>query len=286
MALAPCAAGAATDVTAHPGTGLGEPQVRVNPHDPDNVVIGENNSGVSVSHDGGRTFAQHDLENPGDNVLAVQPDGRFVYTSLDGQVHVSNDGGDHWTTVGNWVGAVATHTDAAQSVPGGTVAVREIACSAPEEEGPDAAVPALEPDKPGPQLVGCDRPWLAADAQTGRLYVSFTDHDDASAGALTIPWELSDVGCRATVLTNPLFQCGRQYVSSSKDGGHTWSRFFPMDSATYGAYGTGGFSGGPVAAHGVLATAYSATGPHCNPCVIFETSSDGGAHWAQHRTPA
>jgi hypothetical protein len=118
------------------------------------------------------------------------------------------------------------------------------------------------------------------------LYVSFTDHDDASGGALTIQWELSDIGCRGTVLVNPAFQCGRQYVSTSKDGGRTWSRFSPMDTATYAAYGTGGFSGGPVAAHGVLATAYSASGPGCNACVVFETSTDGGAHWAQHRTPA
>jgi hypothetical protein len=41
-----------------------------------------------------------------------------------------------------------------------------------------------------------------------------------------------------------------------------------------------------VAAHGVLATAYSASGPGCSACVVFETSRDGGAHWAQHRTPA
>jgi hypothetical protein len=286
VALAPCAAHATVDVAAHSGTGLGEPEVRVNPLDPNNIVIGENNSGVSVSHDRGLTFKQHAIENPGDNVLAVQPNGRFVYTSLDGQVHVSGDGGDHWTTVGNWVGALAAQTDAVQSVPGGTVVVREVACSAPEPEGPDADVPAIEPDGPGPQLIGCDRPWLAADTQTGQLYISFTDHDDASGGALTIPWELSDIGCRGTVLVNPVFQCGRQYVSTSNDGGRSWSHFSPMDTATYAAYGTGGFSGGPVAANGVLATAYSATGPGCNPCVVFETSTDGGAHWAQHQTPA
>jgi hypothetical protein len=286
VALAPSAARANVDVAAHPGTGLGEPEVSVSPLDPNNIVIGENNSGVSVSHDGGLTFKQHAIDNPGDNVLAVQPDGRFVYTSLDGQVHVSGNGGDSWTTVGNWVGAVAAQSDAVQSVPGGTVAVREVGCSTPEPEGPDADVPAVDPDSPGPQLVGCDRPWLAADTQTGQLYVSFTDHDDASGGALTIPWELSDIGCRGTVLVNPVFQCGRQYVSTSNDGGRSWSRFFPLDSATYAAYGTGGFSGGPVAAHGVLATAYSATGPGCSTCVVFETSTDGGAHWAQHRTPA
>jgi hypothetical protein len=285
-AAAPAAASSppVIDVAADPGTGLGEPQVHVNPLDPQDVVIGENNSGVSVSNDGGLTFTQRALANPGDNALAVGPDGRFGYTSLDGQVHLSTDRGNTWSTVGNWVGEVAAQTGLAASVPGGTVAVREAGCSSPDPAGPDSDLPS--PDSPGLQAVGCDRPWLTADAQTGELYASFTDHDDASGGSLTVPWELSDLACRDTVLVNPVFQCGRQYVSSSTDGGRTWSRFLPMDTATYPAAGTGGFSGGPVAAHGVLATAYSATGPGCDYCIVFETSDQGGLHWDQHPTPA
>ena len=286
-AAPPAAAASRTpviDVAADPGTGLGEPEVHVDPLNPADVVIGENNTGVSVSNDGGLTFAQRAMSNPGDNVLAVEPDGRFVYSSLDGQVHVSADGGNTWTTTGNWVGEVAAQTGTASPVPGGTVAVREAGCSSPDPAGPDSVAPT--PDSPGPQAVGCDRPWLTADTQTGELYVSFTDHDDASGGSLTIPWELSDLGCRDTVLVNPVFQCGRQYVSSSTDGGRTWSRFAPMDTATYPASGTGGFSSGPVATGGILATAYSATGPGCNSCVVFETSRDGGRHWDQRPTPA
>ena len=247
-------------------------------------MIGENNSGVSVSHDGGLSFTHRAIPNPGDNVLAVQPDGTFVYSSLDGQVHVSTDGGDTWSTVGNWVGEVAAQTGLGAPVPGGTVAVREAGCSAPDPEGPDSLAPS--PDAPGPQTVGCDRPWLTADTQTGELFVSFTDHDDASGGSLTTPWELSDLGCRDTVLVNPVFQCGRQYMSSSTDGGRQWSRFLPMDTAMYPASGTGGFSSGPVATGSVLATAYSASGPECASCVVFETSRDAGRHWSQHPTPA
>ena len=291
LAQAPGALGAAAttnpyviDVAADPGTGLGEPEVRVDPLDPNAVLIGENNTGVSVSTDGGLTFTQRALSNPGDNVLAVEPDGSFVYSALDGQVHVSTDAGATWATVGNWVGAVAAQTDLAASIPGGTVAVRQAGCDTPEPDGPDAIAPS--PYAPGPQVIGCDRPWLAADPQTGELYVSFTDHDDASGGGLSVPWELSDLGCRDTVLVNPVFQCGRQYVAHSTDRGATWSSFVPMDTARYPASGTGGFSSGPLSTHGVLASAYSATGPHCTPCVVFETSTDAGRHWTQHTTPA
>src|SRR3954449_1641871 len=82
LALAPGAAAAAPlvrDVPVHAGTGLGEPVVRVNPRDPGNVIIGENNTGVSVSRDRGATWRQVSMPNPGDNVLGVAPDGTFLY---------------------------------------------------------------------------------------------------------------------------------------------------------------------------------------------------------------
>lgn len=271
------------DVAAHPNTGLGEPEVRVDPLDTATVVIGENNSGVSVSHDRGLTWSQRSLSNPGDNVLAVRPNGTFVYSSLDGQVHVSNDAGNTWTTVGNWVGAIAAQTQVLASSSLGQVASRELGCDAVEPEGPVSVVPE---QGPGPQLIGCDRPWLTADPQTGELYVSFTDHDDNSGGNGDL-WELTDLGCRDTVLVNPVFQCGRQYVADSTDGGRTWSYFHAMDSADYPAGGTGGFSGGPVASHGVLASAYVASsGPGgCSGCVVFESSRDGGVSWTRHPLP-
>lgn len=273
------------DVAADPNTGLGEPELKVNPRAPANVVIGENNSGVSVSHDRGRTWQQTPLANPGDNVLAVEPNGTFVYSSLDGQVHVSDNGGASWRTVGNWVGAVADQAQLLAGAPLGPVVSRELGCNSPAPDGPVAATPG---QGPGPQLIGCDRPWMVADAQTGRLYVAFTDHNDNSGGTSGL-WELQWLGCIPTVLVNPAFQCGRQYVSSSADGGRTWSRFHAMDSYDYPAGGTGGFSAGPVAAHGVLATAYvagQAPGRACSDCVVFETSRDGGADWTRHRLPA
>lgn len=281
-AAAPSAHAAALvhDVAAHPDTGLGEPEVRVNPRDPANVVIGENDTGVSVSRDRGATFMHVALPNPGDNVLAVQPDGTFVYSSLNGDVEASRDGGATWSTRGNWVGRVAAQAAAVAPTGAGAVAGREAGCNAPEAEGPISERPGAGP---GPHLIGCDRPWLVADPSTGTLYVSFTDHDDNGGGA----WEAGLVGCKATLLVNPVFACGRQYVSASHDGGRTWSSFHAMDSAEYPAGPTGGFSSGPVAHRGVLATAYvasAAPGARC-PCVVFATSRDDGVSWRRHVLP-
>jgi hypothetical protein len=265
-------ASASADVVVHAGTGLGEPEIRANPRDPSNLVVGENDTGVSVSRDRGATWKQVALPNNGDNVLAVRPDGTFFYSSLNGDVKASSDGGRTWRSVGNWVGAVAAQSAAV--APGGVQALpgREAGCSAPEPAGPGDPL-----EGPGPHPIGCDRPWLTADTRTGTLYVSFTVHTDPSGGA----WETSFAGCRATVLVNPVFQCGRQYVSASRDGGRTWSAFHPFDSPQVPAGATGGFNGGPVARDGVLATAYVASGAR----LVFESSRDDGATWTRHVVP-
>ena len=265
------------DVNVDPGNAEGEPEVAVDPRDPATVVVGENNSGVSVSHDHGRTWHAVALPNPGDNVLTVRPDGTFVYSSLDGEVDTSSDGGRSWSVAGNWVGAVAAQLNGVNGLVG-----REAGCSAPAPAGPVSVDPT---QGPGPQLIGCDRPWLTADRTTGTLYMSFTDHDDASGGVGAAGWETGLAACRSTADTNPLFSCGRQYVAASHDGGRTWSAFHPHDAPDYPAGFTGGFSGQPVASGGTLATAYlaaSAPGASCAPCVVFETSRDDGASWTRH----
>jgi hypothetical protein len=273
------------DVVVHAGTGLGEPRVAVNPQRPSDLVVGENNSGVSVSHDRGRSWKQVALPNPGDNVLAVGPGGTFSYSSLEGDVWSSRDRGGSWADRGNWVGAVAAQARATEGTGIGPVAVREAACSSPEPEGPASTTPG---EGPGPQVIGCDRPWLVADSTTGALYVSFTDHDDSSGGVGAPGWELGSLVCRSTVLTNPAFECGRQYVASSRDRGRTWSAFTPFDSSEYPAGVTGGFSAGPVASRGILATSYiasAAPGRSDCPCVVFETSSDAGLSWHRRLVP-
>jgi hypothetical protein len=279
---APVARAQPLDVSVAKDSGTGEPEVEVSPKDPDTIVVGRNDSGVAVSHDRGRTFKQVALPNPGDHVLTAGPDGSFWYSALDGDVRMSTDGGDTWASVGNWVGAVAAQAHAVASTGAGAVAGREVACNAPEPAGPGETEPG---EGPGPHVVGCDRPWLAADRTTGTLYVSFVDHDESSGGAGPEAWELKTLACRSTVLTNPAFECGRQYVAASHDRGKTWSSFRPFDSAAHPAGSTGGFSSGQVAAGGVLASAYIASaapgGATC-PCVVFETSRDDGVTFERH----
>jgi hypothetical protein len=270
----------------------GEPEIAVNPRNPRQVVVGENVNGVAFSGDGGATWKHVSLPNIGDNVLAVEPDGTFLFSSINGTVWASRDGGANWTKSGNWVGKVAEAMYAAApdlgyptNVAAGDV-IRQSACDVlnVSKAGPAGT----GPDDPGIQVLGCDRPWLITDPNTGRAYLSFSAHNDASGGPrpsatnATTPWEVRFAACRANNGSSP-FQCGRQYVAASGDDGRTWTTFRPMDSADYPAAGTNGWSGGPVASFGTLATAYVATSTRCrNLCLVFETSHDDGARWTRH----
>ena len=112
-------------------------------------------------------------------------------------------------------------------------------------------------------VIPFDRPWMVVDQSTGAVYVSTTGHP-------------------------------QRYVAVSHDHGRTWGRIEALDCdevtpptanhdvscATYPESGDGNIA----AVHGVLAAAYissAAPGSTC-PCVIFETSSDAGAHWSRH----
>lgn len=266
-----------TDVLVHADTGVGEPQVAVDPRYPHDVVVGENNTGVSVSHDSGRTWKQVALPNQGDNTTTVDAAGTYAYTSLDGDVQVSTDRGDTWSSAGNWVGSLAALWSGTgiEDVP-----FRFLGCNAPLPAGPVDPV-----NGPGFHVIGCDRPWLTADATVpGHFYVSFVDHSDGSGGTPT-----ANVQCKTSTATNQLFSCGRQYVTSSRDGGRTWKPFVPVDSADAPADYTNGFSGIPLARGGVLATAYLAShapASTCTTCLMFQTSRDDGTTWTKHVVPA
>lgn len=270
----------------------GEPEINVNPRDDRNLVVGDNVFGVAFSRDGGATWKHVSVPNIGDNVLAVEPNGTFLYSSINGTIWASSDGGETWTKHGNWVGSVAETLYSLGPNPGypGNVAsgdvIRQVACDALAVNG--AGFVGTGPDQPGLSVLGCDRPWLVTDPQTGRAFLSFSVHSDASGGeganssGSSPPWEVPAVACRANNGSSP-FQCGRQYVAASPDEGRTWTAFRPMDSGDYPSAVTQGWSGGPVASYGTLATAYVTTGPRCvSPCVIFETSTDDGAHWSRH----
>lgn len=296
VAAAAAALGVPSAASASPSTSDvpvfspgGEPEINVNPKDARNIVVGENVYGISYSRDGGTTWKHVSVPNIGDNALTVEPDGTFLYTSINGTVWSSHNRGEDWSDVGNWVGAVAETAYKADQFPypAGVAAgdgIREVACNTPNAAGAGPGGTDVPPDGPGPQLIGCDRPWLVADPNTGRAYVSFSDHEDASGGTggSSLPWEFGTLACRGNATAVPGFQCGRQYVAASGDGGHTWTTFHPMDSSDYPAAVTTGWSGGPAAAFGTLATSYVATGLGCNRCVVFETSSNDGASWTRH----
>lgn len=141
----------------------------------------------------------------------------------------------------------------------------------------------------GPSLVGCDRPLVSADPNTGTVYATCSDHGDQSGGEGDSTWPALFLVCRASLLESLVSpDCGRRYVSASYDHGNTWTSWQPLDSASYPQADTGGFDGIPAAAHGVLATAYiagSAPGSDCSICVVFETSTDAGATGQRHLVP-
>jgi len=266
------------DVLVRGDTGTGEPQVAVDPRHPLDVVVGENNLGVSVSHDGGLHWTHVAIPNQGDNTTTIDAAGTYAYTSLDGEVVVSRDRGRTWAPGGNWVGSLAAtwaHAGGSTGFP-----FRFLGCNAPTPAGP------VEPASgPGFHVIGCDRPWLTADAtRPGLLRVSFTDHSDGSGGA-----PVESAGCKTSTATNQVFSCGRQYVTTSRDGGRTWSAFHPVDDASAPMDHTNGFSGIPLSRAGVLATAYLAgafPGSRCTTCAVFQTSRDDGRTWSRHLFPA
>jgi hypothetical protein len=108
-----------------------------------------------------------------------------------------------------------------------------------------------------------DRPWMVVDQSTGDVFVSTTAHP-------------------------------QRYVAVSHDHAATWGRIEALDcdemtppdanhDVTCGTFPEIG-GGNIAAANGVLAAGYIARAApgHICPCVVFETSTDAGAHWSRH----
>ena len=250
--------------------GHGEPQIAVDRRDP-RVIVAAYMSGASVSRDGGRHWRQFaSTSNGGDTVAVSDAAGRLYYASLVDNPYTFLTSADHgrtWKTAGSPLRMpLAANQSASESVE------------------PDGG-----PVYMGPSLIGCDRPLSGADANTGMLIASCSDHGDESGGESGDTWEGFFLTCRANAFsTIGMSDCGRRYVSVSRDHGTTWTDWQPEDSSDYPAAFTGGFGGIPVAAHGVLATAYvagSAPRSNCSQCAVFETSTNGGRTWSRHLIP-
>jgi hypothetical protein len=281
----------------------GEPELAVNPSNPNDLVIGHTvvgntyannsatagmqavNGGLQVSHDGGKTWtADRALHTSG---FSEGPDPYLIAHGQPGATGftlTTNGVGDPIEASGPdgsfYAGGVLAHTTPTGpppfgfSVPQGGIAVAR-STNGGQTFSPISVV-LSDQDVQGmvsrgmtPKgistfgVIPFDRPWMAVDQSTGAVYVSTTGHP-------------------------------QRYVAVSHDHGRTWGRVEALDCdevtpstaahnvscATYPEIGDGNIA----AVHGVLAAAYisrAAPGSTC-PCAVFETSTDAGAHWNRH----
>jgi Neuraminidase (sialidase) len=294
VGLSPTELNVTNDVTHR----FGEPEIAVNPTNPNNLLYFIMSNKL--------TFA---CEAGGDpnctTVVNGSPAGQYnVPGWISTRLFVSFDRGRTWTQKDfpsiprfrGFPGEAADHSDLLsmgdpmvtatadgtfhigwdsmhlgyQNVPGygehmGSLLDGGIAVSKSTDGGRTWSTPVLTG-------TGVDRPWMAADLSTGTIY-------EASSGSIN--------GSMAT--GNPalpiMASATDRWVVSSPDGVH-WT--------TPVGLGGGGFSGASgsniTAAHGVLAATFmGTTAEACKyfvsapaPCAVFETSMDSGAHWTRH----
>lgn len=137
------------------------------------------------------------------------------------------------------------------------------------------------------QVSPLDRPYFAADAQTGTIYVSGTG-SVYTVDPATVPQSKVDPslpGKGYTGYPGPNVSRGRTFIRASHDQAKTWGMIYPMDSDEYPG-GRGSFS----AAHGHLVVAYSATKvPEAEkascPCTVFGVSENDGKNFAYRVIP-
>jgi hypothetical protein len=101
-----------------------------------------------------------------------------------------------------------------------------------------------------------DRPFLAVDQSNGTVYISsqnILDHE--------------------------------RFVTASTNKGDSWGPIYAVDSPTYPQ---NSFAANIAVQNGVLAVSYAAAAPSggcAASCLVFETSTDFGAHWTRNIVP-
>lgn len=281
----------------------GEPEIAVDAKNPQILVLGHtvvgNNythdtvqdglkaveAGLQVSTDGGKTWSADNKPIPTKGF--TDPPNAFLLAhgqaAASGYTAPNNGGGDPIEASGP-DGSIYAGGVLANAAPPGpppfnfTVAQGGIAVfrstNGGKSFGPLHAVltdqelasmvaRGMTPAYGGFGVVPFDRPWMVVDQSNGALYVSTTGHPE-------------------------------RYVVRSLDHGNTWSRVQALDcdevtppdathDVTCSAYPQSG-DGTVAASHGILAASYTAKAApgHTCPCVIFETSTDAGAHWNRH----
>jgi hypothetical protein len=123
-----------------------------------------------------------------------------------------------------------------------------------------------------------DRPFFAADASTGTIYITGSG-PAYTVDPATVPRPKIDPSLPGKGYTGypPMdVTRNRTFLRASHDGGRTWGVIYPMDSDAYPG-GRGGFG----AANGKLVVAYGASkvpaseNAQC-PCTVLGTSKDDG----------
>jgi hypothetical protein len=282
----------------------GEPELAINPQNPQELVVGHtvvaNNymggnplgtviGGLQISADGGQTWTPDDslgnrisgglsfTDPPNPFLLSLgQPANGFTVDPKSGGGDPIEASGPDGSIYAGGVVANAVRTTTppaflfvaqgaivvARSTDGGqTFAPNSSVLSDQELQGMLSR--GMSPSLGGIGVNPFDRPWMVVDQSTGDVYVSTTAHP-------------------------------QRYVAVSHDHAATWGRIEAWDcdeltppdanhDVTCGTYPeTGG--GNIAAANGVLAAGYiaGAAPGHTCPCVVFETSTDAGAHWTRH----
>jgi hypothetical protein len=133
-----------------------------------------------------------------------------------------------------------------------------------------------------------DRPFFAADASTGTIYLTGSGPayivDPATVPRPKVDPSLPGKGYTGYPPTNTTRN--RTFIRASHDKGRTWGVIYPIDSDEYPG-GRGGFG----AAHGKLVVAYGATSvpstenAQC-PCTVLGTSTDDGKTFTYRVVPA
>jgi hypothetical protein len=282
---APAPTATEVNVSKDPTNRYGEPEIAVNPKNPNNLVYAVLTMGT--------TYACQRAKRPvcaaANSVYGPQPQGLLGDTPGFSHVRVyaSFDGGKSWKRSTNVPAFPPQHPQLVErgdplitAGPDGTFYlgwddIRFCACPTTII---DAGGIAVSKSTDGgrhwstPVLSGTavDRPFFAADLSTGTIYEASTGPIGAnSKGDPSLP-------------KTPIGGPGNdRMLVASKDGVH-WSDPKPFGGfAGIGAFGS--------AAQGVYATAFTPTdASRCGGtvgCLVFQTTTDQGATWSRHPLP-
>ncbi|MHB1582814.1 MAG: sialidase family protein [Acidimicrobiales bacterium] len=261
------------DVSHNNGsTVVGEPEIAVDPKNPENIYVAwatfpvpvtidskapPRSCGAAVSNDGGAHW--HDVSPPvndlpyitgcEDGVAVAGPDGT-LYQSGDMATFTGVASGG--ISLGGSLGGIVVHgqdwvTASKNWGRSWSTPVETMGSDGTRFQRGAATVP----------IDTFDRPWIAVDQSTGIVYAIGHDIVDHNG-----------------------------YVTASTDHARSFGPVYPTDSPAY-PHDSNVFGGNVAASNGIVATAYTASrapGATC-PCVVFETSTDQGATWDRHLVP-